>query len=265
MTAGLEIKDEKGNVVLTSLDTFLTYPTTTPTNIVVNTNVNYSNTYIRNPKDKTLLTQNVCTGKVTVPEGKICLMQPSDGMTLSYIPDDLTYNVSSFQSNNGKVVGRYLTMEVTPKSANFLSGYLDCMDEAGNLTWSVASIANSIQLAQVTYSEVQHGMLIDNIPPFTFTAPDGYSPDDFYFLPVVYFNAQRTNSMPDTQNVYMWTEMLMQRSGNTYYAYPVSRVSSVYGNSSSLQHLNNAIKVNGTTYEFWQFSYYMFVFWKPPT
>ena len=266
--SGLEIRDQTGKLVLTSQDTFLTYPNVTPKIANMSKYVRYSDAWIANIKNKTGRSKaNYSTpdNSINVPKGSMLLIQPLDGCAVSYIPENATYIFSS----NAKVntdVAKYLFMSLTAVSSNFSSGILDCYDTAGKLTWSLSSLAKSIQLVYAGTKNAVAGETYFGQQPFKFTTPVGYEPEDMYFMPMSFYNEGYSVDVPDTQNIVTWVEMIVQRDGRDFYIMPVSYASSVYGNICSIDNNNSnkTIATNGTTFDPMLFGFNVFVFWLPP-
>lgn len=261
MTSGLEIYNEQGELVLTSADRFLTYPVSNFNQVLTNKNISgYTSHWVVEPKTKlnrgTALAAN--NTPITIPTGHVLLMQPYDGVTLTYTPD-LPKEIRTGMGNLNKNIAKYVTMSLTAVSSNFTSGYLDCFDQQGNLTWSIASLANSIQLADVKSIATITSTSFINQPAYVFSVPTGYSPEDFYFLVTPNYTLQNSVDMPDSQNIVSWAEAIIQRSGNSYYVFLTLNFEGAGFAGSTLDDTTYTSSATDDV------GYTVYVFWKPPT
>lgn len=261
MTSGLEIYNKQGELVLTSEDRFLTYPVSNFNQVLTNKNISgYTSHWVVEPKtklnmDKALAANNT---PITIPTGHVLLIQPYDGITLTYTPD-YPSEVRTYIKNLNKNIAKYVTMSLTAVSSNFTSGYLDCFDQQGNLTWSIASLANSIQLADVKSVPTVVGTTFINQPAYIFNVPTGYSPDDFYFLITPNCTLENSVDMPDSQNIVSWAEAIIQRSGNSYYVFATFNFEGAGFAGSTLDDTTYSATADTDV------GYTVYVFWKPPT
>ena len=268
--SGIELYDSLGKVSLTSEDTFLTYPSTQYVATLGNSyNGASNNPWIMKPSNKMNRQQGPLASYsigTTLPSKHIMLIQPLDGKTITYLPE-VSGSIIGYGSDANTPVARYVSLGLDTVSSNFASGYLDAYNSNGTLTWSVNALSKSIQLMQVTTKEMIAGETSGGQAAYSFTVPAGYNPEDVYLLPISFFNQQRVNAMPDGQNFFMWTNFLVERVNRTFYLFPVSYIESVYGYACSIDNnaYNQVLINNGTTYDYHQNSFDVYVFWKPPS
>ncbi|WP_336964193.1 hypothetical protein [Acinetobacter pittii] len=155
-------------------------------------------------------------GKTVFPytmKGNIYLWQPKDGHTIGVCPGGHVTAINGEEGclaipNNNSTAYMY-PIKLMSNNQNG-SGYLDVMDEKGQLLWSATSLINS--------PTIIHTVEIDkeNTEPFTswnkyFEVPNGYNPDNVYVLSM---SASVWNAGEESWSC-AWVNIT--RKGNRYY------------------------------------------------